>query len=255
MNRIWLQIRRAWITFGLLALAVLCAWSIIAYCATDEAHKALRSNEQVIVQRGASTWLFLPVNRSTQPDVGLVFFPGALVEPAAYAPLAQKVAAAGYVVLLIEVPRRGIFGGADGNEVLKRARSAMKSVSGIHRWVIAGHSRGAAIAARMVHVDSSAISGLVLIGSSHPRDFSLADTKVPVTKVYGTRDGVAKVVRVEETRGRLPPSTRWVRIEGGNHSQFGYYGFQLGDRTAQISREQQQEVTFKALLESLITDK
>jgi hypothetical protein len=42
-----------------------------------------------------------------------------------------------------------------------------------------------------------------------------------------------------------------VLIEGGNHSQFGYYGVQLGDNSAGISREQQQELTVEGVLAAL----
>jgi hypothetical protein len=49
----------------------------------------------------------------------------------------------------------------------------------------------------------------------------------------------------------LPPSTRWVRIEGGNHRQFGSYRYQLFDGSATISRESQQEQTVAALLTML----
>jgi pimeloyl-ACP methyl ester carboxylesterase len=81
-----------------------------------------------------------------------------------------------------------VFGGADGPEVLDRARDAMGSIEGVRRWVVGGHSRGGAVAARFVHTDPSGVAGLVLIGTSHPRDFSLAQTPVPVTRVHGTRD-------------------------------------------------------------------
>ena len=37
----------------------------------------------------------------------LVFFPGALVEARAYAPLARAVAQAGYRATIVELPRRG----------------------------------------------------------------------------------------------------------------------------------------------------
>ena len=56
------------------------------------------------------------------------------------------------------------------------------------------------------------IAGLVLVGTSHPRDLSLADVTFPVTRIYGTRDTVADVDKIEATRGNLPPSTR----DGGN---------------------------------------
>jgi hypothetical protein len=51
--------------------------------------------------------------------------------------------------------------------------------------------------------------------------------------------------------GRLPPGTRHVRIDGGNHSQFGAYGFQPGDWPATISRTEQQRQTLEAVLRML----
>ena len=49
----------------------------------------------------------------------------------------------------------------------------------------------------------------------------------------------------------LPPDATWHRIEGGNHSQFGWYGTQLGDGTARITREQQHTQVLAAVLELL----
>jgi hypothetical protein len=49
----------------------------------------------------------------------------------------------------------------------------------------------------------------------------------------------------------LPAATYWIEIEGGNHAQFGYYGMQLGDNRATISREQQQTLTVQAILTAL----
>lgn len=50
---------------------------------------------------------------------------------------------------------------------------------------------------------------------------------------------------------RLPPGTEWVLIRGGNHSQFGCYGFQFGDRFAAISRDQQQSELVAAVVKAL----
>jgi hypothetical protein len=95
------------------------------------------------------------------------------------------------------------------------------------------------------------VGGLVLIGTSHPRDFTLADVTAPVTKILGTRDGVAPLDKSEENRHLLPATTRWVLIEGGNHSQFGWYGFQPEDRSATINRDRQQALTIKAIVNTL----
>jgi pimeloyl-ACP methyl ester carboxylesterase len=235
---------------GVIALIGLVGWCFVAYRATPDARRALQSNDQVAVTRFDGYWTFVGSAGSTS-SVGFLFFPGSLVEPAAYAPLAQAVARHGYPVLLVELPRRGLFGGADGQEVIARAHSALQQMTNVPTWIIAGHSRGGAVACRFVKQEPVAIAGLVLVGTSHPREFSLAELKVPVMKILGTRDGLAGPAKSEQTRRNLPVSTRWVLIEGGNHSQFGCYGFQPGDRPATISRHQQQDLLIKALLEAL----
>lgn len=245
----WATIRRIWIVAGISVTIVFVTWSVIAYRASDEARRALESSQTIAVTHGAHHWLLQ--RRADQRNVGLLFFPGALVDPVAYAPLLRSVAAEGYPAILIEVPRRGALGGADGAEPLNRAVSATLEVPGVEQWVVAGHSRGAVIAARFAQTNAPSLAGLVLIGTSHPRDFSLAASRLPVMRIYGTRDTVADVEKLERTKPNLPPDTKHIRIDGGNHSQFGCYGFQPGDWPATISREAQQRLTLEALLEML----
>jgi hypothetical protein len=61
----------------------------------------------------------------------------------------------------------------------------------------------------------------------------------------GTEQGV------QETKHLLPPGTEFIVIEGGNHSQFGWYGDQPGDAEATISREEQQAQVLQATLQLL----
>jgi hypothetical protein len=72
-----------------------------------------------------------------------------------------------------------------------------------------------------------------------------------VTKIYASNDGLASAEEVESNAIYLPEDTNWVLIEGGNHSQFGYYGEQLGDNSASITREEQQKLTVNAILDVL----
>jgi pimeloyl-ACP methyl ester carboxylesterase len=153
--------------------------------------------------------------------------------------------------VLVQVPRRGAFGGADDPRVFERGLAAIRRLTGVRRWVLGGHSRGAVIASQLFRARPNRLSGLLLIASSHPRDFSLADTTLPVMKIYGTRDTIADVEKLEATRQNLPPQTRWVRIDGGNHSQFAWYGFQPGDWTAAVSRGEQQAAMIDAVLDLL----
>jgi hypothetical protein len=246
---VWKTIHWIWIRVGLLAGVIFIGWSLLAYRATGTARDALKSDARVEVSDRSDHWLFAP--RGGISDAGLIFYAGALVDPVAYAPLARAVAEAGHPVLLVELPRRGAFGGADGAAPLTRAIDATLGVPEVKRWVVAGHSRGGVVASRLARTKAGALAGLVLIGTSHPRDFSLTDSRLQVTQIYGTRDTIADVEKVEKARRNLPAATRHVRIDGGNHSQFGYYGFQPGDWPATISREEQQRVTLQALLAAL----
>jgi hypothetical protein len=243
----WTTVRRLWIRTGVIGTVIFITWSLLAYRAPGIAREALASDSRVTVSHADHVWSFTPPNPA---PAGLIFFPGALVDPVAYAPLVHAIAGAGYTSLLIEVPWRGAFGGAEGPEVFNRARAAAAG-TGIRWWVVAGHSRGGVIASYVVRDGFPGLAGAVLLGTSHPRDFSLAATSIPMTRVFGTRDTVADVEKLDRTRANLPASARIVRIDGGNHSQFGYYGFQPGDWPATISRDAQQTIVRNAILDAL----
>jgi len=244
----WKTIQRIWIVTGLTSTAIFVAWSLLAYRAQGpERRTALQSDARATVAAADGYWSFTP---QVPARAGLIFFPGALVDPIAYAPLVHAIADSGYTSMLIRAPRRGAFGGAEGPEVFDRARNAAAR-SSVRRWVVAGHSRGGVIACFVVRDGFPGLAGAVLLGTTHPRDFSLAATAIPMTRVYGTRDTIADVDKIERTRVNLPPAARIVRIDGGNHSQFGYYGFQPGDWPATISREAQQGIVRQAILDAL----
>lgn len=118
-------------------------------------------------------------------------------------------------------------------------------------WILAGHSRGAMLASRFMHENGDGPAGLVLIATTHPRDFSLGAMTKPVTKIYGTYDGVATYAEMRQNQHLLPQNTTWVEIPGANHIQFGYYRHQLGDDKATISRAEQQKLLEAALLKAL----
>lgn len=247
----WARIRRVWVFVGATAGLIFVVWSLLAYRATSDARTALESTAAVTVSAHDGYWRFQPQQSA---GAGLLFFPGALVDPAAYAPIARAVAERGYTVLLVQVPRRGAFGGAESRELSTRyMRALSESVAngGPRQWVVAGHSRGGVISANLVRSVRAGIAGLVLIGTSHPRDFSLAHLEIPTVQIFGSRDTIADVDKVIAARRNLPPSLEIVEIAGGNHSQFGSYGFQPGDWPATISREEQQRRTVDAIVAAL----
>lgn len=255
MTRVrWLaRIRRAWITAGLLFTVLFTGWSLWAYRANADAEAALVSDHEVMVQYDDGVWSFVPTvaDSSRSNEAMLVFFPGALVDPVAYAPLLRAVASKGHRAVLVEIPRRAAFGGAESPALEARLTRVLAAAAPPARWVVAGHSKGGVVASRIASQQRPGFAGLVLIGTSHPRDVDLSRLTVPVTKVVGTHDGLASRAEVETNRGKLPLSTRWEWIEGGNHSQFGWYGFQPGDRWAHIDAAAQRAITIRALLEMM----
>ena len=175
---------------------------------------------------------------------------GCLVAPEAYAPLGHAVAARGYAVVIYGLPWRCAplpAQRARANADLRRLLEA-RSPS---RWVLGGHSKGATFVAEIAARPPAALRGAIIAGSTHPRDVDLSGTSLAVAKIVATEDGIAPMDVSESLRRLLPADVAWHRIEGGNHSQFGWYGTQLGDGTARITRARQQDQVVDAVLELL----
>jgi predicted esterase len=240
-------VRILWVTFGVLFIL----WMANSFRAQGFDQSFLERDELVSIEETGSLIHFQP-NQNEQP-VGFIFFPGGMVQPGAYAPMSRSIAEQGFNVYIVKLP----FGAAplksQEASVMDQALEVMKSNEAIQHWVVGGHSRGAAIAARFAKLHAESFDGLILIGTSHPKEatFDLSESTLSITKIYASNDGLASMKEVKANAIYLPEDTTWVLIDGGNHSQFGYYGSQLGDGAATISREEQQEVTIDAILKAL----
>jgi hypothetical protein len=113
---------KVWISLGLAVTAVFTGWSLVAYRASAAARIAIQPDTAVTVERRDGVWSFIPTPTPTPRSAAtaLVFFPGALVDPIAYAPLLRAAANAGFPAYLVEIPRRGALGGADDPELATR---------------------------------------------------------------------------------------------------------------------------------------
>ena len=245
-----------WIGIGISAVALgWGGWMALAGRPRAEALSALRSDARVeVVAEETGVYRFSPMSQQGMLPIGLVFFPEETVDVRAYAPLMRAVAAAGYPVTLVTLPHRGFFA-SDIPDALHTALGAVHEDERAAHWVIGGHGYGASIALKMVAeaaaMGGRVFAGVLLMGTVHPSTGNFTGLRLPVTKVLGTRDGIARAGAAEANRALLPATTRWVVLDGANHSQFGAYGFQLGDRPASISRAAQQQQTVNAVLETL----
>lgn len=199
-----------------------------------EANAALQSTATVIVTQ--DDWLvFTPTDVETA--VGFIIYPGGLVPPAAYAPLTQKIAAAGYLTIIVPMPLNLAVTHAGA------AADVIAAYPNIQQWAIGGHSLGGAMAANFTAAHPEQIAGLVLWASYPATSDDLSAYTGQVVSIYGTNDGLAQVADIDAARSLLPVSTIYAALTGGNHTQFGWYGhgLQSGDNPATISRDEQQQ--------------
>ena len=121
----------------------------------------------------------------------------------------------------------------------------------IKHWVVGGHSLGGVAASVYAKDRLQELDGVVFF-ASYPADESLKNSDIKILSIYGTLD-MAGMGKFDETKALLPPQTEYVVMDGGNHAQFGSYGFQAGDNTATISPEDQWAQISTATVEFLKT--
>lgn len=236
-------IRRIWVSAGTLFMVWLI-WNMQAHGVDDG---LLESSSAVKVTVHSDMTIFEPVEVDPAAPA-LVFLPGGGVDPHAYVPLVRRIAERGVPVALVRLPWRMAFSESAQAETWSRVVRARTLLGASRRLVLAGHSRGAALTATFASSHAAVLSGLIMIGTTHPRDHDLSGLTIPVLKIAATRDCVADLEASQANAHNLPSLTRWVVIDGGNHAQFGFYGTQLGDCSAMISREDQQDQTLEAIL-------
>ena len=211
-----------------------CSFS---YTAGSDALNALVSDELTTVTVEDDWIVFNPATSSS--DVGFAFYPGAKVEAEAYAPILKNLSDAGITSYLLTLPADLAILNQDA--VLDVLNSDMRDY-----WVVAGHSLGGVAAAKMANQEPS-IVGLSLWASYPASNVDLVHSDVSVQSLVGSKDGVINWDNWNNSSTQLPATTTWITIEGGNHSQFGDYGFQSGDDSADIPAESQWTQTSNAI--------
>jgi len=176
-------------------------------------------------------------------DTGLIFYPGGLVEPTAYAPVLRKIAEQGTLVIITPMPfNLGIFNTGAAIPVIE-------AYSQISTWILAGHSLGGASAGIFTENHPSKIDALILWDSYPPDSSDLSDSTLPILSIYGTTSGFPNTENFDAKRVLLPENTRFVAIEGASHAQFGDYGPQKGDVTPSLTLAEQHEIVAESMLD------
>ena len=181
-----------------------------------------------------------------QVQTGIILYPGAKVDPAAYVPLANEFAEKGYYCVIAKMPFNLAFFGTN------KASELMDAAPDIDSWWLAGHSLGGAMGASYASSHSSDLDGMILLAAYSTSDLSASD--LSVISVYGSNDGVLNRGALEENASNLPETSITEVIEGGNHAGFGDYGPQEGDGESTIGAPVQWEET-ASLVDEVIQKK
>lgn len=172
---------------------------------------------------------------------GLVFQPGARVDPRAYVAMLSRLSAQGVLVVIIKQPLD------IGFTATQAPAGIIADHPEVQHWVVGGHSLGGVAASSYVEGHPGQVDGL-LLWASYPLGSLAARTDLTVTSVSGTQDGLATPANVEASRVDLPPDTTYVAVPGGVHAFFGDYGPQPGDGTPTTSRSAAQDQIIAASL-------
>ena len=212
---------------GLLS-AVFFGYVSIYYHATDDALGYLQSNDSVQVTKIDEGYLFDGV----YDDTAIIFYPGGKVAPEAYAPVMYKLAEKGYDCFLLKMPfNLAILDPDKASDIMLKY--------GYEKWYLMGHSLGGNSAAMYAASSPDGIDGLILL-AAYPS--SKIDDGIRLLSVTGDMDGCLDMNCYSAALPFCPSDTEFFVIDGGNHSQFGSYGHQFGDKTAAVSRDDQHQI-------------
>ncbi|MGO4528812.1 alpha/beta hydrolase [Paenibacillus sp. 2TAF8] len=236
----------------LLALIVIgcgyVAWKLFTPYGPQEAAQAAMETSGGVTVSEQEKWIDFKPDKPKAGGKSVLFYPGGLVKPESYAPLAHKLAAAGHHTIIAKMPF---------NLAVIKPNLADDILSAYpeEKFVMGGHSLGGSMAARYVVAHPDVLQGIFFLASYPDQKGSVQKLGIPALSILGTNDGVVNMTKYQEGRMYLPPDTVYYTIEGGNHAQFGDYGHQKGDGEPTVNEEDQLKQTAKTLLSWLDTIK
>jgi len=219
--------RVLWSVAIVLVVAVggVLAWTQIGVMAAEpEPLASVRENPAITVTDADQGIVLAPADGRS--DLGLVFIPGAKVDPWAYAAILQGLAEEGVTVVITRPWLNLAFFDPRGLDAFTSA------APDVDVWGVGGHSLGGVRACQLAD-DADA---LVLFASYCAND--LSGSGLPVLSLSGSEDGLSTPEKIADARDQLPADADMVEIEGASHASFGDYGPQDGDGTPTISRDE-----------------
>lgn len=211
-----------WLTTSI--LAILLAVGMTIYFNTYQASPLARR----IAKTATHHKNYLLFRSKGKVKANIIFYQGALVEEEAYSQLARDLADKGYNTYILKTPL---------NLPVLSPYKAKTIIDQNHltNVYLAGHSLGGVVASQNAKV--APVRGLILLASYPSSKSDLSHKKLRVLSITASNDHILNWEKYEEAKKRLPNSSTFRTIVGGNHSRFGNYGHQKGDGKATLSHK------------------
>lgn len=211
-----------WLTTSI--LAILMAVGVTIYFNTYQASPLARR----IAKTATNHKNYLLFRSKGKVKANIIFYQGALVEEEAYSQLARDLADKGDNTYILKTPL---------NLPVLSPHKAKTIINQNHltNVYLAGHSLGGVVASQNAKV--APVRGLILLASYPSRKSDLSHKKLRVLSITASNDHILNWEKYEEAKKRLPNSSTFRTIVGGNHSRFGNYGHQKGDGKATLSHK------------------
>ena len=207
-----------------LAIVAFLVWANATLQGERPASLAAFSDGAVSIDATNDGILMSPTGEAS--GAGLVFIPGAKVDPYAYLDKLRGVVGTGGTTVLILQPTLNLA-------ILdpRGIDDVVGEINGVSSWYVGGHSLGGAracmLAADSLDSNGTRVDGLVLFGAYCANDIS--QSGLPVLSIGAENDGLSSRDDIADRADALPSDARFVEISGANHASFGDYGVQPGD--------------------------
>ncbi|WP_126993051.1 alpha/beta hydrolase [Thermosipho globiformans] len=210
-------------------------WSINPLKPLKEVENYLKPDKNVEIEYIGKDIFF---KTKTNSNIGIIFYPGGHVDYRAYTPPGFYLAKNNINFVLLKMPLNLAFFRTNG------AKSIIDKYGNIKRYV-AGHSLGGIAAIEFAKKNN--VEGVILLASYPSKDISNLDLKI--LAITASKDGLVTREKFKSKIKFFPKNTVFYEIDGGNHSQFGFYPLQKGNNKATIDRYKQLSTIVNKILE------
>jgi len=168
----------------------------------------------------SETSTFIEISNNPLATIGIIFYGGGLVDAHAYLPLLS----------------------GDGFNKLSLKNFIVKMPLNLAVFDVSS----------LVNKNRDLFEGLILLAAYPANNTNLSGWNAKVVSLRGSNDLLTTQEDIDGSKDRLPLSTEYILIEGGNHANFGSYGVQKDDGINELIEPTQIDITIKKIVEFIL---